>query len=398
MPSSRNNLGSLVRWASFLALLAGGVCDGGMACAAAKEQESNSERRSRIAHMSPEEKESLRAKFETFNRLEPAEQERLRKVHADIVADPAAPRLQGVLDRYHEWQKTITSAQRAELLQMPAEERIQRIGELLQEQAKQRVRELAGRPLPEQDIEAIYSWLGRFLKRFETEFKERMPSDVRERLEKTADETAWRQQILRYLVYRGGRGEFPFPRPTQEEFQEILTKLSPESRQVLESAKTPEDRESIARQWVFMTMRTKAFPTVPEEELRKLYQELPTSERERLEGLEPTELKRLLTMRYFYRGFARPPGGPSFGPGFGPGGPSFGPFRDGGRGPGAPSSASSGGPVAPPSGEGSPREGPFDRRPKGGNGPSGGSRFGEGSPKSRPRPPSPPPENSAGAD
>lgn len=384
MPSSRRN--RLVRLALPVGLLFACVATS----AVASETESHAERRDRIAQMSPEEKEALRAKFETFTRLEPAEQQRLRQVHAAIASDPAAARLQGVLDRYHEWQKTITSAQRAELLQMPAEERIQRIGELLQEQAKQRVRELAGRPLPEQDLEAIYHWLGRFLKRFESEIKERMPPEVRERLEQTADETAWRQQILRILVFRGGgRGEFPFPRPTQEEFQEILAKLSPESRQVLESAKTPEDRETIARQWVFMTMRTKAFPAVPEEELRKLYQELPSSERERLEGLDPAELKRQLTMRYYYRGFARGPGGP----GFGPGGPFFGPFREGGRGPG-PGAPPGNGPGDPP-GDGPPRDGPFDRRPKVGNGPPPSPRLGEGQPKSRPRPPGEPPGQSA---
>ena len=69
-------------------------------------------RRAKIAAMDPAQQQDLLRKLERFEALPEAEQQRLRELQAAIDADPNAERLLIVLERYHEWLKTITNSQR----------------------------------------------------------------------------------------------------------------------------------------------------------------------------------------------------------------------------------------------------------------------------------------------
>jgi hypothetical protein len=291
-----------------------------------------------IASLSAEQKEELLRKKERFDSLPPAEQDRLRELHKSLASSANAQGLSGVMDRYCEWLKTLTSAQRAELRDLPVDKRIARIKELLQQQAGQRFQEYAG-SLPAEDREAIYRWLEDFVVRNQDEITNQLTFDMKRRLNDAPDEEARKRMLIMGFQYR--RPDSQMPMPTQEDFGELLASLSPATRKKLDEAKTPEEKQARARELVRAAIFSRVFPPVSDEELRKFYVSLPADARDRLEGLDPEQTTRELRRMYYYERF-RDRGGPwGGGPwtGFGgprPGGPGFreGEPREGGGGPG----------------------------------------------------------------
>jgi hypothetical protein len=282
--------------------------------------------------LSAEEKTSLFQKKVRFDALPPAEQARLRELSTAIANSQHSDQLRTTLDRYHEWLKTLTTKQRADLLELSADERIERIKQLMQEQERARLRELGGQKLPEADIDAIFNWLDTFIQEHEHQFLKRLPEDYRRKLQEQ-EEVSRRRSLMRGLL-RFPRNDAPLP--TSEYLDELRSKLTPATRSALESAKTPEEKQQLARQWMFAAMYSKVFPPASAEDLRKIYDELSPDQRERLDRKSPEDMKRELTWRYHSKqwpgreGGWRGPGGPGFGPGFGSGG-----FRPGGPGNGS---------------------------------------------------------------
>lgn len=314
--------------------------------------------------LSPEEKAALVQKKERFDALPKEEQERLRALNTSITTSAHGEQLHRTLDRYHEWLKSLTTKQRADLLELPAEERIDRIKELMQEQERARLRDLGGKQLPEGDIDAIFGWLDEYMKSHEDKYLERLPEDYRKRL-LDQEEVSRRRSLMRGIIMRGPRNDFPMP--MREDFDRLLPTLSAATRAALESAKTPEEKQQLARQWIFSAMISKVLPAASEEDLKKVFNELRSDERERLERKTPEEIKRELTWRFHWKQWPGREGGWRGGPGFGPGG-----FRPGSKGDG-------------PGGKG---DGPGP----GGRGPGNGPPKRPDSEKGEPPPPPMPPK------
>ena len=326
----------------------------------------------RLASLAPEQKEELLRKKERFDALPAGERERLRELHTSLSAAPNSPALSQTLDRYCEWLKTLSSAQRAELKDMPAEKRIERIKELLKQQENQRFQEYAA-GLPPEDRDTINRWLDEFVMRNEEEILQRLPSDMRRRLSEAPDDEARRRMLIMPLQYR--RSDSDMPLPTREDFDKLLASLSPTTKKQLEQAKTPEERQSRTRDLVRAAIFSRFFPPVSDEELRKFYTSLPTESRERLEAFDHEQMTRELRRMYYYEKFRERGGGGPWtgfgGPRPGPGGPGrtpsegrgdnkgssrFGPGNSGGsRPPGSFPGEGSGerpfrGPMGPPKG------------------------------------------------
>lgn len=306
--------------------------------------------RETLSALSPDEKTALFQKKVRFDALPPAEQERLRELNTAITNSDKSEQLHATLDRYHEWLKTLTTKQRADLLELPADKRVERIKELMQEQERARLRELGGQKLPEADIDAIFKWLDAFLQEHEDEYMQRFSDAHRDRL-KDLDAATRRRDIMKSIVFRGPRNEGPMP--TGEYLDKLKSQLTPATRAALDSARTPEEKLQLSRQWAFAAMYSKAFAKASEEDLRKIYDELPEDHRERLDRKSPEDMKRELTWRYHMKQW---PGREGWrGPGFGfPGG-----FRPGSGGPGSdgPGRGQGG-----PGGKGPERRGPEGER------------------------------------
>jgi hypothetical protein len=309
--------------------------------------------RESIAKLSPEEKNALLKKKERFDALPPAEQDRLRTISAAISSASNSDQLHATLDRYHEWLKTLSSKQLAQLLDLPMEERIKQIKELMEQQEKDRLRALARNELPEPDIEAIFTWLEEFMKEHEEDYLKRVHKDYADKL-RQQDEVSRRRSLMRSILSRGPRNDYPLP--MNEDLDRLLRKLSQPTRDAVQSFKTPEEKQELARRWIFQAMVSKVLPPASEEDLQKILESMSESDRAKLEAKTSEEMKRELTQRFHWQNW---PGREGYRGGGGPGfsGGPFG-FRPGGSPPGSPGTSQNGpgpgpngsgrGPGAPP--------------------------------------------------
>ena len=283
--------------------------------------DSYAEQRARLEAMSAEEKEQLQRKKERFEALSESERNRLRELHSAVASVPESDELLAVMTRYNEWLKTLSSAVRAELLSLPADQRIKRIKELKQEHERQRFREFANN-LPEQDMNVVYSWMEGFVGRNEAEFMKRIPPEFRRRLEH-ADEAERRKALVSSLMWR--RWDDDSPKPTEADVDQLLPSLSEETRRELARTSTKEEKLLAVRDLVRAAVLSKVFPPISDDQRQQVFAKLNSVERERLEQMAPDMMRRELTRLYHaeqfrqregWRGDGRPgPGGPRFGPG-----------------------------------------------------------------------------------
>ena len=261
----------------------------------------------RLESLSPEQREELLRKKERFDALKDEEKERLRKLHQDITSAPDADRLQRVMSRYTQWLSSLTSAQRSELLTLPANKRIGKIKELLKQQENQRFQLYVGN-LPTEDRDAIYEWLEAFIKRHESVIIDRLPPDVSARLRDAPDDEARRRMLVGGLRWRSEGSSLPYP--TAEEFEKLVQTLSAETQKQFAQAMTAEEKQSRARDLIRAAIVSRSFPSVSEEDLRKFAAGLKAEDRDRLEQLDAEQAKRELRRMYFSERFRDPSRGP----------------------------------------------------------------------------------------
>jgi hypothetical protein len=256
------------------------------------------------ATMSPAEKKELQSKQERFYRLDPAAQDRLRRLHDDLSQAPDAARLQSVLTRYAGWLQTLPSGQRADLLSLPPAERIAEIRRVLQEQTASRMRSYVPRKLSDDDLRTIASWVEQMVQRREPELLERMPA-FKEHLDNISDAKR-RIQALAFMVHRSGFRR-DWLHPTAEEIDQLKTQLSAEARQDLDKAKAEGRLPELTDAWTRAAMFSRLTgPPADKEQLRKFFnEELDPQQREFLESLPPERMQAELVRMYYAHRFRR---------------------------------------------------------------------------------------------
>jgi hypothetical protein len=275
-------------------------------------------RRQQIANMSLSEQQQLLRSQQRFNELSAADQERMRTLHADLKADPNQARLQQVLERYHEWLKTLSPEQRAELEGLAAEARIKRIRELMTRQREEHNRRrprFGGPSLPKEDQQAIYSWFSDLVWQHRREILAEIPEARREQVERL-DEAMQRKALLFTAVQRGRADRFLIE---PADYERLLTELTPETRDKLARAPSPQQKKRLARDWISQAIMARmgsysmrrAMASISGDELQTTFESLPEAERQRLMRMPrdqmQEELKHLLMQRE-----SRPDGPPPF--------------------------------------------------------------------------------------
>jgi len=259
------------------------------------------DRRQRLEAMTAEEKAALLRKKERFDRLSQAERQRMRDLHASIESRPDSERLRTVLERYNEWLKELPTVERAKLLGLPVEERIQRIKSLRQEQLRKTFGLFGSRQEPPGDVKRLFEWANSYVENHRSEILEGLPPQDRLRL-RHADPK--RQQ--RILLFRtiGGVGRRPgqrMPMPSAEELEQLKETLSPQARDLLENEPNAMRRVALVQRWLQVSVMSRLLPPVDDEELRALEDSLSDAEREKLDQLSPNQrwmqLRRLYYMR-----------------------------------------------------------------------------------------------------
>ncbi len=304
-------------------------------------------RRERVRQMSSRDQAELLRKKERFDRLSPAEQQRMRQLHDELSHDPRAPQLLNTLASYSAWLQTLTAAERAELLSMEPQARVDQIRQWQQEQRRDEAGRL-GIPqvtIPVEDAKLVMEWIETYLQRSRPHFERRTPQ-LAERLQQTTDRK--RQHfMLVYTLMQTFNEPDAIPPIDPAEMQALAEKLSEAHRKQLLAAATAKEQLELILRWCRAAFLRQFEPT--RDELEKHYRESLTAEdREWLDAMPRQRFQQTLRSLYFRDRQPPPdwnrrfPGGRSRGPGGGPG-PGPGGPGPGGPGPGGPG-LNSGGP------------------------------------------------------
>jgi hypothetical protein len=271
-------------------------------------------RRARIASMEPSAQQELLRKYERFSAMPPDEQQRVRQLRAAISADPNSEHLYQVLTRYHEWLKTITPSQRAELADLPPDKRVDAIARIQRQQRADQIAEL----LSPGDMREIMQWIDKLVEKHRKELVASLTGRFRGWYDKETDPRR-KQMALVYRMFGRSRGGQHESRVAQDDIDRLAEKLSEPARAEIAKAGTLADQRRIVRGWIFATLRRldswqggrRANPVVGEELLQFLQNEVPPAKREQLLKMPREEMLRELRKMYFERGYGEgrfPPG------------------------------------------------------------------------------------------
>ncbi|MGI8979394.1 MAG: anti-sigma factor family protein [Pirellulaceae bacterium] len=273
--------------------------------ATARKQETAEQRRERLEKMTPEQKGAILERKQRFESKDLEDQDRLRKLAAEIAADPQGDKLEQVLTNYHEWLKSLGAKDQSEVLSAPADERIVKIKEVQNRQAAQRLKAVA-LELSSQDLNAISDWLDIYVAGHLTEFNQLTPPQFKAALDKLPAKDRISRHV-RGIFWRLGRKEL-LPEPTDQELDALVSVLSTKAQVVLEEAESHEQKWQYAQELIHQVQQSKRYPRLSDEELRKFAATLKPEQREALENKTADEMKNALRDLY-YRQKASPPGG-----------------------------------------------------------------------------------------
>ncbi|MCH5374855.1 MAG: hypothetical protein JJ992_12845, partial [Planctomycetes bacterium] len=242
-----------------------------------------------LAEMSAAEKQELEDKRERFYALPEEEQQRLRQVHRDLCLAPDGEKLKHVMERYSKWLRSLPSGQRAELLSLPPESRLEQIKLLLQQQEQWRMRNYVMRELSADDLAVIVKWVEEVVTEHQDEILKRLPH-MQERWESI--DPSRRAQALAFAALMGAKDLL---RPSDEDLQRLKGKLSESSKQELAKAEREGRLGDLAERWMRAAMFSRrSGPQVPREELQRFYEELDARQREYLENLPAERMEQEL--------------------------------------------------------------------------------------------------------
>ena len=266
----------------------------------AHAEESLAERRQRVAAMTTAQREQLQRRQEQFAALPPAEQTRVRDLHAQLEHDPEEGQLRQVMQHYCDWLKTLPPYRRHELLELEPAERIKRIKKLLQEQTPK-----ALKGLNDQDAAALARWLERYAAANEGRLLKSFPEARQRQLMELGP--SMRHRVIAYCVAQrwqeGGPGKLPL---TDKELADLRAQLSPTSRQWLHS-RPPADQWKIIHKWLRAVLVERwasrhlddPLPPDQETELAEFFEhKLTDAQRDRLLGMPGEEMQRELRRMY----------------------------------------------------------------------------------------------------
>ena len=266
------------------------------------------DRRLQIASLKPAEQEELLRKEERFSALPADEQERLRKLQSELDSDPKAPKLQQVLKRYHEWLKTLSPTQRAELGELSPEERVKRIKQIQQFQKIAHEQSRRADLLTPGDTREVVRWTESILWAHREALLERMPLSQRQKTEKL-DEPKQRRALLLFMAYERGRRGGPGMLGSVEskDIDALAEKLSPAAQEALTKAADLSERRRIVGSWVGISTRRletslalRKLPPFVENELVQFFEkELKSPQRERLLKMPSDQMREELRRLYF---------------------------------------------------------------------------------------------------
>jgi hypothetical protein len=263
-----------------------------------QKQETYAQAAARIEAMTPEDKAKLLQKKERFDALSPAERDRLRMLGSELTSRPDGERLFGVLKRYNNWLKTLTSAQQAELMELPIDKRLAKIKDLQRSQIESHFLDISYQ-LEKEDIHTIYAWMEDFVSGHQDQILTKTDPRFAGMIVATPNPSYRRYLLVRTLFGRPLPPDSPLPLPTEQDFAALAVRVSPTLQYELIMQKTDENRRSLVMTCARYAVYARFAPPPPtDEELSKFYATLKAEDRERVEKYEPRQMRRELIRLY----------------------------------------------------------------------------------------------------
>ncbi len=277
------------------------------------------DRRARLAAMSPAQKADVLQASQRLEALDPAERERLRQLNRRIDEDPDGADLRQVARRYYEWLKTLPMYRRAEVVELPAEERIATVKKAVEEEEDRAVRQ----PDP-RDTDGLLAWMKDYALRHEAEVLALLPPDRRDELTSNAEHRARLVLSMLWLRWPSSR-KGSLPVPGDSDLADVLARVSPETRAEL-VRRSPRDQWKLISSWARYLAHYQGdphggwlTPEASEAELLHFFEfELTPEQRDSLLALPGDEMQRQLRRLYFRIKGPRPDFGPADRPEFRP--------------------------------------------------------------------------------
>ncbi len=210
-------------------------------CADSARTQQRVQRRAKVAAMTRVQKARLLEARTRFDALDPAEQKRLRQLNRQIDEDPQGPQLRLVAQRYYAWLKTLPLYRRAELQELPLQERVQAIQKALEEESARALR----RPSPE-DAKGLWSWMQQYAQRHESAVLGTLSPERQKEWQSEPDHR--RRLVMSLLWMRVPSTPTEIPRPTTKDLQELYGYLSPQTRQRLQTL-SPAEQWKLISSW-----------------------------------------------------------------------------------------------------------------------------------------------------
>lgn len=247
-----------------------------------------------------EEKEALRLKRDRFMRLDSDEQQRLRDFHGQLVNHPESERLREILVRYNEWLRTLSPAKRAEIQDLPMEDRIAKIKEFKEEEARKALGFFGETQLPSQDIPWLYDWIDGFVAENEERLLASLPSRAARDVRRGRSEESRRRRLaytLTSLSLEQLQGIV-----SVSDAQSLFSGLSEEAQVILGSRESDEETVLLVQRWIRYALIARWMPKVSDDELEAFYRDgLSEDERDRLDRMPPDQRKQRLLWTYHSR-------------------------------------------------------------------------------------------------
>ncbi len=265
------------------------------------------ERRAWVEALSPVDKIDLRNDFEKFSALPTKQQQALRRFDEQLSADPDSAQLHHILQRYYDWLKTLSSVERANVLdETNPSDQIKLIRQLRQGQMGQAFTWLDPglNMLRDRDSAAVLQWMHEFADSHEAELTAAFPDQNRPDGQKS-DERRRRRSLV-WLAWQQwwGPSATATPPVTATDIHALHSMLSPEKQQQLESEAGLNEQITLVRHWVqtasaeFRELAVQGFgrwgglPNL--DRLNRFEQQLSPDEKKELAGLTGPEHTRKL--------------------------------------------------------------------------------------------------------
>jgi hypothetical protein len=269
--------------------------------------------------MSAVEKDQLLRKRDRFERLSPAEQDRLRKLDETLASDSQGEQLRSIMLRYHNWLSVLPSSQRNEIVRLPAEERVAKIKERLAEQDEKRRQELAKESINFSDESKIRYWLNEVYSRVEPKLLEELEREQREEVLRFKPEFRF-PVVTALTIRRKGMEGNPLRHLialeiTAEDQQRLIDTLSDSAQQYYHRMETDENRRVLVQNWISAATAAmwrgfaRSSSRVSGDQLRRILENADPKLRDQLDYRPPDQIRAWIEWTYREDPFRRRGGG-----------------------------------------------------------------------------------------